>query len=462
MKSVVFGLTLIVGWLLLPGAAQAQSRWYDYETSITLGRTEVREFDQVYSLKDDALRNTALMAALGALRERCVTEDGTVGDWFPKHIDYTKWTVIFLSSDFDDEGLQIVDPIYEKDSVITRPVTVTEQRSGTPNASYTFQALDTISVVSQKGSQIPVDVWSSRIENPRNPRLSVLHRIPATALSQKPHEWSDERYMLGDQTVLMITIGNDPAIQRVAPKIDKGTSQFRADLEALRTLAKETGFGPGTTFALEPPTREQEADVVRIRCTIRLAKKGAIPSPSMVTFAVPGAGQDTTKLRIEVAERSWMRLLVGVMGTRKLRLKNFALQNGEVTVSLDSLRKAEWKSDLAAMFEIHIPRDPNRLPHGFIDRTLLSLGAFVGLKLGTDPLESLFAGLTFPLSHTVVLNGGLAWHDDVEETAGHAVEGVQSLDDAKRFLRRTYSKREFFLGISLSPVGALEALGLKK
>ena len=90
-----------------------------------------------------------------------------------------------------------------------------------------------------------------------------------------------------------------------------------------------------------------------IPCRLAIINANAIKPPSNI-IVKNSALKDSISFIIH--ERNTASFQVG-LSNNKFQLNNFAITNGNLVVKADTAQQKNWKSNLYATFELHIPRD---------------------------------------------------------------------------------------------------------
>lgn len=264
-------------------------------------------------------------------------------------------------------------------------------------------------------------------------------------------------YLLGTKKILIVILGGENDLQKAEISIKHNKTFFTQSFEDLRT-AISTLKGVS----------------IQLPCKIILIKEKEIKPPSDLIIKHDSLKQDIV---FTIHERNIASFQVGVINN-KFSLNNFSISNGNLVVKPDSIQKSQWKSNLYASLEMHIPRDIDNFQpiyktifkgtdtgrtfgRWLYDITLSRIGIYGGFKISDDPLSSIHAGFNYAISKEVYVNFGWTWNNQVEPQVT-AIGNISSLSDAVKYAKRKYSKGEFSWGLSFAPSALIETLGLKK
>ena len=203
-------------------------------------------------------------------------------------------------------------------------------------------------------------------------------------------------------------------------------------------------------------------------------KPEAISPPCSVSLKV--GPRLTKEFHFQIHEANRFVFHVGITST-SFSVNQFSLSNDTIVAKLDSTGKKEWKGNMIVMLMFRIcPRDVDRFRPIWTDvfgcpdddardgwyRDLWQrFGIFAGLKLSSDPLEAIYAGVSFSVTRDLDVIGGATWVNEIAPTV-QKVGNITSIADAESFLRRRYSSPKMFWGLSLDPGAISRALGFSK
>lgn len=252
-------------------------------------------------------------------------------------------------------------------------------------------------------------------------------------------------------------------------KINYKTSFFKQSFKDLIQVGKQLGSMGGAKTTISSKYHFTltmiEIDPKRIKAPCDIAVKN---TSFKEDFLIP------------VHEKNVATFQVGLVN-KKFRINNFSIESQKLVVKPDSAQKAEWKSNLYALVELHLPRDIDnfkplwkavfekgakdipknkRFVNWLYGITLERIGVYGGLKISKDPLSDLHAGLSYAITKELNLNLGWTWSNEVQPQVKE-IGNIGSLDDAKQYATRSYSKGKFSWGLSFSPSSVISMLGLK-
>lgn len=207
-------------------------------------------------------------------------------------------------------------------------------------------------------------------------------------------------------------------------------------------------------------------------------KKAAIKSPCLLVDTIK---QDKIGGRVKIHESSVISFRVGVVGAQ-YSLNNFKIQNQQLVVTPDSTQSKNWKSNLYAIVEFHLPRDldnfqpiwkslfENPYPYtkahnwGFANWlyriTLDRIGVFGGFNISKDPLGALHGGISYAISNSIFLTCGYTWTNQITPQITN-VGNITNLADAELYAKRKYTRGVISWGLSFSPSAVLQWVSQK-
>jgi hypothetical protein len=278
-----------------------------------------------------------------------------------------------------------------------------------------------------------------------------------TILHKKSEIFSD--YLLETKQIMIIILGGAGDLQKGQISIKNNKSFFTQSMENLISISTDVFKGVG---------------VSSLPCKIIILEPSKIKPPSEIFIKDSSIKED---ISFTVHERNVASFQIGVVNN-KFQLNNFSISGGNLLVKPDSSQKANWKSNLYALIEIHIPRDiDNFTPiykiifkgvdsnrtfgRWLYDVTLSRIGIYGGFKLSDDPLSKIHAGFNYAISKELYANFGWTWTNDVVPQVTK-IGDITSLGDALKYAKRKYSSGQFSWGLSFAPSVLIETLGLKK
>jgi hypothetical protein len=309
-------------------------------------------------------------------------------------------------------------------------------------------------------------------------RLEIKDKTPKTVVYHSTNKWNGGKlsdYLLETSHVMVLfldltdTYYEDPAVTppsklaRTTITITRNTSFFRQSLKDLAALSGSLGGG-------KSPTKH----LVRASWVVLEPKK--LKAPCSISLANEGFSSD---LKFEVHERNVASVQVGVVNS-KFSVQDFKISGGNLVVSPDTAKQKEWKSNLFAALELHLPRDVDNFKpiwrelfyvnpdqtkgkkfFGWLYRISLNrVGVYGGLKLSKDPLSNLYSGFNYAISKDLCVNFGWTWNNEITPQITN-IGSITSISDAKEFAQRKYSKPTFAIGLSFSPSSVITMFGAK-
>jgi hypothetical protein len=259
--------------------------------------------------------------------------------------------------------------------------------------------------------------------------------------------------IVGKNQLLLVIIGRNPKLAEVTLEIRNDKSAFERELGDLINVAK------GMKAARE--------DEETLPVWIMEANPDAILPPSRVAVQW-SSGKDSAVLFLK--EKVMLGIRVGLSASQ-VGLKSFRIENQQLVVSGDEAQHADWRSALAVMLEIHMPRDEeameplwgNGVWQGGWDilynLTLQRLGVVGGIRLSTDPLESWYLGLNYSVTPELGIILGRQGSNQPKDGT-YSIGNITSLSEADKFMRRKYAAPKFFMGLSFTPRAIGRALGV--
>jgi hypothetical protein len=295
----------------------------------------------------------------------------------------------------------------------------------------------------------------------------------------KPSNISSSNYLLNTKKVVFIFIdlednyysatntSNDKKLNNTLTKIKYETSFFEKSFKDLKNAIPTLGtMGDSKindkTFSLKITIVDMSTSRIKPPCNIILSNKSF-----------------SEDLSFKIHENNIGSFQIGIVNN-KFSANNFQIKNDSLFVTGDTTEKADWKSNLYAIIEIHpqgrdidnfrplwkvlFANNPNENKRGFglwlYYMTIDRIGVYGGFKLAKDPLADLHAGLNYSITKEFAINVGYTWSNQIIPQTT-AIGDVSSLDDAKEFATRKYSKPVFSWGLSLSPSSIVELFGSK-
>jgi hypothetical protein len=233
--------------------------------------------------------------------------------------------------------------------------------------------------------------------------------------------------------LFIVVINGDDNLQLSTINIEKEKSYFRKSLDDLFTLTK----------AKDNDVKRDLKTTVPIR--IIEVKPEALKGPCNVVITAPDLGE----FKLKIHEKSHWSVQVGV-SANLLNRNSFKMDSTTITISLDSTQKQEWKSNLIAMlvwnpWGVNVDRLDDYAVFDYH-----KIGLMAGMRLSTDPIQSLYGGINYSFFSGIYLNAGVTFYSQLQPNQSYTITGVTNVDQAVKYARREY-KPEWFIGISFSP-----------
>lgn len=278
--------------------------------------------------------------------------------------------------------------------------------------------------------------------------------IVQTILHKKFGKFSS--YLLSTKKIMLVILGGEDDLQNAEITIKNKKNYFRQSFEDLLSAIP----------ALKGVTSE-------LTCKVIVLNEKKINPPSELIIK-----PDSTKeIVFAIHEKNVASFQIGVVNN-KLQLNNFSISGGNLVVKPDSNQKTNWKSNLYALLELHLPRDidnfrpiyktifkgvdSNRTFGHWVDDVILSrVGVYGGFKISDDPLSTLHAGFNFAISKELYINFGWSWTNQVQPQVT-SIGNINSLQDAVKYAKRKYGDKQFSWGLSFAPSALISSLGLGK
>lgn len=250
------------------------------------------------------------------------------------------------------------------------------------------------------------------------------------------HKENDESsdYLLGTKKILVIILGGDKDLQQVEIEIKHNKNALSQSWSDLLDLGKKIITGGG---------------IQTLKCKVMLINSDEIKPPSDLLIKHSSFKED---IKFVIHEKAWAQFHAGV-SFNQVDKKYLTINNNQLSVNLDSAGKAQWKTNVVALFDFYpFGRDLDRFESIWKKSVPLQqrLGLFGGIRISKDPLEGFYYGVSLALIKNMTINiGGTSMLEETKQTID--ISNIASLDDAKQLLNRKYSKPKFFIGISFAP-----------
>ena len=263
-------------------------------------------------------------------------------------------------------------------------------------------------------------------------------------------------YLLTTKKIMYVILGGDKDLQKAKITIKNKKDYFKQSFE---DLVSAISLLKGVTSELT--------------CKVIILNEKKINPPSELIVQ-----QDSIKdIVFTIHEKNVASFQIGV-ANNKNDLNNFSLTGGNLVVKPDAIQKTNWKSNLYALIELHIPRDIDNFSpiyktifkgldsnrtfvHWLHDVLVSRIGIYGGLKISDNPLSSLHAGFNYAITKELYINFGWTWTNQITPQAT-AVGNISSLQDAILSAKRKYSGKQFSWGLSFAPTALISSLGLNK
>ena len=278
--------------------------------------------------------------------------------------------------------------------------------------------------------------------------------IVQTIIHKKNGRFSD--YLLTTKKIMFVILGGDSDLQKAEIIIKNRKNYFKQSFEDLISAIP----------SLKGVTSE-------LTCKLIILNENKINPPCELIVK-----QDSIKdIVFTIHEKNVASFQIGVVNS-KMQLNNYSLTGGNLVVKPDATQKTNWKSNLYALIELHIPRDidnfrpiyktifkgidSSRTVGNLLNDLLLSrIGIYGGLKISDNPLSSLHAGFNYAITKELYINFGWTWTNQITPQVT-GVGTTTSLQDAILYAKRKYSDKQFSWGLSFAPSALVSLLGLNK
>lgn len=286
-------------------------------------------------------------------------------------------------------------------------------------------------------------------------------KIESYILNKENEEWSD--YLFNKKKLLLVFVGGINDLAKSTVIVNNRPASYKTDLDQLGQLA--SGLGVKAMDAGDENNCDiSEKGLQELPVTFMLLRDSKIQPPSDLLIAF-GDRKDTTKVVIH--EKAKFAVKVGFSGSLVDR-KNFIIENNTLTIKTDDTKKEELKSNLIALFEwIPWGRDIDRLePVWKKDKKVGTFagerfGVVGGVKISTDPLQTILAGGSYSFSREASLNFGIAFYATPRDVTNLPVGTEASLQFLKENADRQLTPK-IFVGLSFSPGQIGKSLGILK
>jgi len=264
-------------------------------------------------------------------------------------------------------------------------------------------------------------------------------------------------YMYHTKDIMVVVLEGEESLAKSTIGVQNKTGAFGRSLEELKDLSDK----------LEIFDNNESTQDEKLQLKFMILDESKIKPPT--TILVSHESFDT--LKFDIHEKVVAQIKVGFSGAEVDRqdLSIGGDDMDELTINVDEDSRTELKSNALAMIELYpLGRDLNNFESIFNRNNTVPIQqrfALVGgLRLSSDPLESIFGGIAFALDKEFSVNFGFTFQRKlVEGTFDIDPVDPADLSGALEYLRanagREYTPK-LFIGISLSPSGFANLIGL--
>ncbi|PTS96276.1 hypothetical protein DBR11_19425 [Pedobacter sp. HMWF019] len=281
-------------------------------------------------------------------------------------------------------------------------------------------------------------------------------QIITTVISKEDGEPSE--YLLDKRNIMVVFLGE--SFKNYSLQVSNGKKSFPTSISNFIKLAtgvieyqnKSAGFTGCTPSDFDS----------NIPLTFALLKQKKIDPPSILSLAKKDKVVQTLAT---VHEKSYLGVKVGI-SLINIDNKSFKLNsNNELTVQTDSLKAKDLKFNLMGLVELYpFGRDYDRLKL-VTDKDNIPIheriGIVGGLRISKDPLETIFAGLSFAMSKAFNIVGGMSFNKTAKDVNELQVGYNTTLDYLRSNADKEYVSK-FYVGISVSPESLFKLFGVKE
>lgn len=286
------------------------------------------------------------------------------------------------------------------------------------------------------------------------PSFEESKDIVQTILHKKYDRFTD--YLLSTKKIMIVILGGDNDLQNAEITIKNKINYFKQSFEdLLSTIPKLKGITSELT------------------CKVIILNTKMINPPSELSIKPDSA----KAIVFTIHEKNVASFQIGVINNR-LNLNNFSISGGNLVVKPDVNQKTNWKSNLFALLELHLPRDidnfrpiyktifkgvdSKRTFSNWLDDVILArIGIYGGFKISDDPLSTLHTGLNFAISKELYINFGWTWSNQIQPQVT-PIGSINSLQDAVKHAKRKYGDNQFSWGLSFAPSALISSFGITK
>jgi hypothetical protein len=284
----------------------------------------------------------------------------------------------------------------------------------------------------------------------------VLHTVEKDSSGIPTYKWSETLIEIDSIEILCFYDTDNPIA--LSLNYEELKSHFGKDLEGLVELIKLIQpMSPITFASSDVATLALKATYIKVNPSYLRApfKLHLIKQPD-------GGEKDTTTVFVD--ERYHFSLISGISSSLLTR-SQFTYSENDLTITLDSANKEEWKENLMVGFTFSLGgRTSKYAPkfrlssykdkeNSFWKRTSL----MAGCKLSTRPFDHLYLGMTHDFSKNITVMFGINQPKDLNDQTIE-VGPDESVNKVVRNAVRTTGDITFFWGIAFSPTEMLKLL----
>ncbi|MEJ8818763.1 hypothetical protein [Lacibacter sp. H407] len=367
----------------------------------------------------------------------------------------------------NNELIAALDEIETKINEIETEIKSGKVKSGEPSTANSIKVLFAIKEKYEKqikGKNEEMDSLTKRFDLVTN-KFVFINSVSTMVLQNNEGDWDD--YLLNSKNVLLVFVGNETLLAKSNVEVDLKPTSFQTELSDLYNLAKSLDIAMpnslGYLNAVNDCKLENDYSAEKIGVSFVYLNNKKIKAP----YEIKVTSTEYKDIPVQkVYEKKYLGIRIGI-GAQYVDRKNFSLNsNQELTIKTDSVKANEWKSNFSLMFEF-IPwgRDYNRLEPLWSKNKETNIaeriGVFGGVKLSSDPLESLFGGLSFALTKEITVGVGMAFFATPIDQKDLPVGIDASLDYLRKYSQKEY-KPKFYFGIMLTPGQVVKTISGKQ
>lgn len=282
-------------------------------------------------------------------------------------------------------------------------------------------------------------------------------------LSKEGKKWSE--YLFDEKDILIVVLGGETDIASLEIKIENQTSRFEETWSQVVQVATAAGYVEEveSTAELASACGElKKPKPSKLKMYFHLLERSKIKPPSKLTLSHESFKED---FEYQIHERVFAQFKIGISASTVDR-KDFILDttNDTFEIQPDSTQSEEWKGNAMVFLEFYpwggldydrltpIWKDP-------IEQWYRRLTPSIGVRLSTDPLETIFIGANLLITKSTSLNAGFAYQSTPRDLAPVQVDPEAAVDLLINNADRIY-ERKFYIGISFTPLAFGKAVGL--